>query len=55
MTPFKAWTGKRAAVGHIRVFGCDAYAHIAKDEQGKLDPKAKKCILVGYDEATKPY
>ena len=53
MTPFEAWTGKRPAVGHLCVFGCDAYAHIP--ERGKLDPKAKRCILVGYGEATKAY
>ena len=37
------------------MFGCDAYAHIPKDERGKLDPKAKRCILVRYGEATKAY
>ena len=29
-------------------FGCDAYVHIPKDERGKFDSKARKCILVGY-------
>ena len=42
-------------MGHLRVFGCDAYAYIPKDERGKLDPKAKRCILVGYGEVTKTY
>ena len=54
-TPFEAWTGKNPTVCHLRVFGCDAYAHIPKDERGKLDPKAKKCIFVGYGEVTKGY
>ena len=54
-TPFEAWTGKKPTVCHLRVFGCDAYAHIPKDQRGKLDPKAKKCIFVGYGEVTKGY
>ena len=56
MTPYEAWTTKKPSVGHIRMFGCDAYAHVPKDERGKLDPKAKKSIFVGYgEEETKGY
>ena len=39
MTPFEAWARKKPKVGHLRVFGCDAYAHIPKDERHKLDSK----------------
>ena len=31
------------------------YAHIPKDERRKLDPKSKKCILLGYGTETKGY
>ena len=55
MTPLEVWTKKQPTVAHLRVFGCDAYAHVPKDERGKLDSKAKKCILVGYGEETKGY
>ena len=55
MTPYEAWTTEKPTVAHLRVFGSDAYAHIPKDERGKLDPKAKKCIFVGYGEETKGY
>ena len=55
MTPFEAWMKKRPSVSHLRVFGCKAYVHVPKDERGKLDNKAKKCILVGYGEETKGY
>ena len=55
MTPFEAWTRKKPKVGHLRVFGCDAYAHIPKDERHKLDSKARKCIFLGYGEETKAY
>ncbi len=55
MTPFEAWHGEKPGVDHLRVFGCDSYAHIPKDERGKLDTKARKCILLGYGEETKGY
>ena len=35
MTPFKAWVKQKPCVEHLRVFGCDAYAHVAKDERKK--------------------
>ena len=31
------------------------FAHIAKDEQRKLDSKARKCIFLKYDTETKGY
>ena len=55
MTPCEAWTTKKPSVAHLRVFSCDAYAHVPKNERGKLDPKAKKCVFVGYGEETKGY
>ena len=55
VTPFEAWTGTKPRVEHLRVFGCSAYAHIAKEERQKLDFKAKGCILLGYGTATKGY
>ena len=39
----------------MRVFGCEAFAHIPKDERHKLDAKARKCIFLGYGEETKGY
>jgi hypothetical protein len=51
-TPYEAWMGKKPTVSHLRVFGCDAYAHVPKDERGKLDVK---CMFVGYGEETKGY
>ena len=32
----------------MKVFGCIAYVHIPNELRTKLDPKAKKCIFVGY-------
>ena len=54
-TPFQAWYGKKPNVNHLRVFGCSAYVHVPKDERKKLDPKAKKCTLLGYGTSRKGY
>ena len=55
MTPFEAWVGEKPNVGHLRTFGCVAYARVAKDERKKLDSKARKCIFLGYGTETKGY
>lgn len=47
--------GTKPKVDHLQAFGCAAYAHIAKDERCKLDPKARRCILMGYGSETKGY
>lgn len=52
MSPFEAWTGEKPKIDHLRIFGCTVYAHVPKDERKKLDPKAKKCILLGYGTET---
>ena len=54
-TPYESWMKEKPNVEHLRVFGCDAYAHIAKDERKKLDSKSRKCIFLGYGETTKGY
>ena len=55
MTPFEAWVGEKPNVGHLRTFGCVAYANVAKDERKKLDFKARRCIFLGYGTETKGY
>ena len=55
VTPHEAMLGVKPKVNHFRVFGCLAYAHICKEERRKLDPKATKCILLGYGTAVKGY
>ncbi|PRQ17925.1 putative RNA-directed DNA polymerase [Rosa chinensis] len=38
-----------------QVFGCIAYVHIPKPQRNKLDPRARKCIFVGYANFQKGY
>ncbi|KAL8170889.1 hypothetical protein V2J09_022693, partial [Rumex salicifolius] len=36
-------------------FGCTAFVHIHQPLRGKLDPKAKKCLFLGYSSTQKGY
>nr|XP_019703534.2 uncharacterized protein LOC105038855 isoform X1 [Elaeis guineensis] len=38
-----------------RIFGCVSFVHIHSQNRGKLDPKALKCIFVGYSSTQKGY
>ncbi len=49
-TPIEVWSGSPANYSDLRVFGCTAYAHV---DNGKLEPKAIKCIFLGYPSGVK--
>ena len=49
-SPQKIWTGKEVSYRHLKVFGCLAYVHVAKDERGKLDPNTRPCIFLDYGD-----
>lgn len=38
-TPYEAWSKRKPIVGHLRIFGCIAYAHISDQKEKKLDDK----------------
>jgi transposase InsO family protein len=48
MTPEEKFTGKKTDVSHLIMFGCIAYVHVPEEKRSKLDPKAEKCIFIGY-------
>ena len=47
--------GHKPSLGHLRVFGCEAYAHVPKEKQTKLDNKDVKCIFIRYSYGVKGY
>nr|GEW89913.1 retrovirus-related Pol polyprotein from transposon TNT 1-94 [Tanacetum cinerariifolium]GEW89916.1 retrovirus-related Pol polyprotein from transposon TNT 1-94 [Tanacetum cinerariifolium] len=51
-TPIEMWSGHLSDYGMLRIFGCVAYPH---DKQDKLEPRAVKCILLGYPKGAKGY
>ena len=50
-TPIEVWSGSPADYSQ-RVFGCTAYAHV---DNGKLEPRAVKCIFLGYKSGVKGF
>src|SRR4051812_11190612 len=51
-TPEEVWSGHPPDLDKLRVFGCVAYAHIRRD---KVEPRALKCMFMGYPEGVKAY
>ena len=49
------FTGRKPDMSHLKVFGCIAYVHIQDELRSKLDPKAEKCIFLGYSLEQKRY
>lgn len=48
-TPAEHWYQRKLNLDKIKVFGCDAYVHVPKEERhGKLDAHSRKMILMGY-------
>ncbi|CAM8916933.1 unnamed protein product [Rhodiola kirilowii] len=51
-TPMKMWSSHPVDYNLLRIFGCCAYAHVKRD---KLEPRALKCVFLGYQEGVKGY
>jgi hypothetical protein len=51
-TPYEVWFGTSADYSIIKTFGCPAYCHV---NEGKLEPRSKKCIFFGYIDRVKGY
>ena len=52
-TPMKMWSGKHAQdYDSLRIFWCPIYYHV---KDGKLDPRARKAIFVGFKGGVKGF
>lgn len=49
-TPYELWTGRKPNIKHLRIIGSVCYPHVPKQRRKKMEKKAQKGILVGYDE-----
>ena len=54
-TPIECLTGNTTYVVPPRVFGCVCFARDHRPSVGKLDPRAVKCVFVGYSGKQKGY
>ena len=52
-TPYELWFGKKPKLSFLKVWGCDAY--VKRLQPDKLEPKADKCIFIGYPKETVGY
>ena len=52
-TPFDVFhkffpTNRLSSSLPLKIFGCSSFAHIHSQNRGKLEPRATKCLFVGY-------
>ena len=52
-TPYEMWNGRKPNVGHLKIWGCEAY--IKRLMSTKLDQRSDKCFFVGYPKETRGY
>ena len=50
--PEEVWSGNPVDYSSLRIFGCPVYAHV---NNGKLAPRAVKCMFLGYASESKGY
>lgn len=54
-TPYELWVGKKPNLQHLRIFGSEAYMHVPKQLTTKLDVRARRVLLVGYEGQSSNY
>lgn len=54
-TPEEVWTGNKADLSQLKIFGSPTMVHIPKAKRKKWDAKSTKLIFVGYDKDRKGY
>lgn len=53
ITLYKAWHGHKPSLGHLKVFGCRAAAHVPDELRSKTEWASKSssdCVFLGYLE-----
>ena len=53
--PLEVLQDKKQDVSYLNVFGCTCYVHLPATQRDKLDPRAVKCIFLGYLQTNKGY
>lgn len=54
-SPYEIWFGHKPSLSHLRKFGSIAYEYIPSSQRRKRQPKAKKRLLVGYENNSSNY
>jgi hypothetical protein len=53
-SPIELLTGVKPDISHLRAFGCEVYSYVPRYKR-KFQPKATRCVLLGYAEGVKGY
>jgi len=53
--PLEVLQDKVQDVSYLKVFDCTCYVHLPTTQRDKLDPRAVKCIFLGYSQTKKGY
>lgn len=48
-SPHELWYNKKPKISHLHIIGCTAYVHVPDQQPKKMDAKAEKGVLVGYE------
>ena len=54
-TPFELWTGMKASLRHLHVWGCVAEVRVYNPQEKKLDSRTISGFFIGYPEKSKGY
>ena len=54
-TPYEMLHGQHPNLSHLRVWGCRAFACVPLELQGKLGPKSREVLFMGYPPGVKGY
>ncbi|CAL2265125.1 unnamed protein product [Prunus armeniaca] len=52
-SPLEVMKGRKIDLSHLKVFGCTCFIRIQASHQDKLDPRAIKCMFLGYSSTQK--
>jgi hypothetical protein len=51
VTPYQLWYNEKPRIDVLRVFGCNAYVHVHKDNRRAFDATSIMGVFIGYDNA----
>lgn len=54
-TPYEVWNKEKPNLSELKIFGCEAMAHVPDELRKKWDPKSQKLLFMGYGENKKGY